>query len=201
MSKIIKKATKKLFSLEGILFLITRYGNTAARRLALDGYYESGKWDYLEATHSKDVVQTVERYINKGALLDMGCGTGVVSTLLSPGSYSSYLGIDASEEAIRRAKQRSGDNVKFKINDFLETDFGEDIFDVILFEESLYYLPSGRMDFCRKLRKHLAPEGVFIVTISNPIRYRSIITGIRDGFKIFEDRELGKSQRILLVFK
>jgi len=198
----IKNAMKRILSLKGILYLTTRYGNIHLRRLAFDSYYESGKWDYLETTHSKDVVQTVEQYLNKGTLLDIGCGPGIISKILHPDSYSYYLGIDASENAIQRAIKFTNKKVQFRVEDFHNaTNFNQDFWDVILFEESLYYLPSGYTDFCQKLKKLLTYKGVFIVTIADTARYHSIITGIRTEFNVIEDRLLCNSQRILLVFR
>lgn len=191
---------KRIFSLKGILYLVTRFGSENARKLALDGYYESGKWDYFESTHSEEVIASLEKYLNKGALLDMGCGPGIVSSLLDPDSYSYYLGVDASEEAINRANARATENKRFICRDFQGVDFGQEVFSVILFEESLYYLSSGHVDYCQKLKKHLLPGGVFIVTVADPKRYASLLSSIRGAFNILEDRPLGNSRRCLLVF-
>ena len=198
---IVDSVLKKLFSKRGMLFLMTRYGTSHTRQLALDGYYESGQWDYFETTHSDTVIEQVERYLKGGRLLDLGCGPGTVAARLNKDAFSYYLGVDASGNAIKRARDRDITNAHYQVSDFQHLDLADQVFDVILLEESIYYLPSSHLDFLDSLANHLSDDGVFIVTIADPDRYHGIVVGIRGQYALLHDAIMGNGRRLMMVFR
>jgi 2-polyprenyl-3-methyl-5-hydroxy-6-metoxy-1,4-benzoquinol methylase len=104
------------------------------------------------------------------AVLDIGCGEGILQRLLSP-TYSKYLGVDLSQAAIDRAAAAAADadNTKFVAGD--ARDFApEEHFDVVVFNECLYYFEEP-LAITQRYEGCLNKSGIFLV--SNVIRRRS----------------------------
>ncbi len=104
--------------------------------------FSSGKWDGLEfsplerARHAV-IGMFLQQYAPEGSVLDVGCGFGTTTDFLNPVQKSLYLGIDISETAVSEAKKRK--KASFLVADFLKFN-PEKKFDVLLFNEVLYYL-------------------------------------------------------------
>jgi trans-aconitate methyltransferase len=194
------KKLKSFLSAKGVLYFLTRYAGSAIRRCSFDQYYKSGRWDYLDSDHSGEMVKVVERYANKGRILDMGCGPGILAGLLNHSSFEYYRGVDASSEAIAKARKRANERICFDIGDIQRYEC-EDDFDLIVFEESLYYVPFFRYRLLKRYCRRLRPDGMFIVTVADPKRFRRMIRMIREKFQIIEDRYFKNSNRWLLVFR
>jgi 2-polyprenyl-3-methyl-5-hydroxy-6-metoxy-1,4-benzoquinol methylase len=192
---------RKILAKRGLLYFTTRFGNSLIRRIAFDEYYRTGKWDYFNNTHSEELIAIVEKYSNRGRILDMGCGPGIVVSLLNPDSFSFYQGVDASTEAITLAtKKRQNTKAEFILGD-IQTYESSDRFDVILFEESLYYVAISRLQVLRRYTTYLENNGVIIATTSDPKRYSKMLTMIRDHFTVIEDRPFTNSNRHFIVFR
>jgi predicted TPR repeat methyltransferase len=84
------------------------------------------------------IAEYIQRLCPDSPLLDIGCGTGLLSMFLS--NAVNYCGIDLSDSAIKIAKRR------FPARRFLCTDVRDFTssreFKIIVFNESLYYLNS-----------------------------------------------------------
>jgi SAM-dependent methyltransferase len=196
----VSKKLKSILSAKGVLYFLTRYAGSAMRRCSFNQYYKSGRWDYLDSDHSEEMVKVVEKYANRGRILDMGCGPGILASLLNPGSFEYYRGVDASSEAIALARKRAGEKVHFDIGDIQSYEC-EDSFDLIVFEESLYYVPFFRHRLLKYYAKRLRLKGLFIVTVADPARFAGMIRMIRRNFQVLEDRYFQESRRLLLVFR
>jgi SAM-dependent methyltransferase len=194
------KNLKNLLSAKGVLYLLTRYAGSVLRRCAFDQLYRSGRWDHLDKDHSKEVVKVVEKYANKGRILDMGCGPGILVSLLNAGSFEYYRGVDASSEAIALAQKRKSEKVHFETGD-IQNYKCSDNFDLIVFDESLYYVPFFRYQILKRYARWLRPGGTFIVTVADPHRFKHMIKIIRKRFQTVEDRYFKNSGRLLLVFR
>jgi SAM-dependent methyltransferase len=96
-----------------------------------------------------------------GAMLDLGCGDGLLRDRLHPAAFSRYLGVDFNE-AIARAQSRVDERTAFVVGD-LTTYQPESVFDTIVFNESLYYAADGAAELERYAR-WLAPDGVFLIS-------------------------------------
>ena len=143
-------------------------------RSSWDEQYASGAWDYLRSMGEAARYALIAgycRYLSaSAAVIDVGCGEGILQRLLVP-SYSRYLGIDLSGVAIERARAGAGDAANTV---FTRADGGEYApagdFDLIIFNESLYYFPRP-LEVVRRYEGHLRDGGAIIV--SNVIRRRS----------------------------
>jgi 2-polyprenyl-3-methyl-5-hydroxy-6-metoxy-1,4-benzoquinol methylase len=98
-----------------------------------------------------------------GSLLDVGCGQGVLQRRLRALGYARYLGIDGSQEAIARAQTERDARTEFRCAD-AESFTPQDRFDVIVYNEVLYYLKDP-VDVVRRLARALNPDGIVIVSM------------------------------------
>jgi 2-polyprenyl-3-methyl-5-hydroxy-6-metoxy-1,4-benzoquinol methylase len=119
----------------------------------------------------------------KGRVLDVGCGEGLLAQRLCPNAYASYLGIDLSAVAIDRANQKK--DARECRSDFLvadvETFAGDGTFDVIVFNECLYYL-SAPVETLRRYEQFLAENGTMIVSMDESVETRKIWAQIANRY-------------------
>lgn len=73
--------------------------------------YKSGRWDIFQTSKELPRYSIIVGYYDyylqkKGKILDVGCGDGTLQQKFPPDSYTSYMGIDISAEAINRAEEK-----------------------------------------------------------------------------------------------
>lgn len=129
--------------------------------------YTSGHWEYLQSLEQlaryRVIAGYCEHYAPTGTVLDVGCGDGYLRDLLGPAACSSYVGLDLSAEAIRRAQHRSNESTRFVQGDV--DDFEHDgSFDAVIFNESLYYLERP-LAVLERYASFLRDDGVMIVSM------------------------------------
>jgi SAM-dependent methyltransferase len=191
---------KQLLAVKGIHHLVTRFGPSRLRSLAFDAKYRRGDWNFTGES-SDELPSTVLRRARGGDLLILGCGSACILASFKPGAFSSVLGVDLSEEAIRLARRFANGNISFSVGDMTMFQCPKS-YDVILFSESLNYVPSSRqLGLLKRLSDHLKPGGAFIVTLAQARRYHAIIEMIRGSFHMLEDQNFTGSERHLLVFR
>lgn len=191
---------KKVFAHRGIHYILTRFGGPVLRRQAFDQKYNSGHWNYFDKEDRTEIVKVIEKYARYGHILDMGCGTGTLASMINPDAFEYYLGVDVSSEAIKRARKYECKKIEFKNSD-MQSYWCNDTFDLILFEESLYYVPFFRKRLLRRCVRWLRSQGLVIVTMADPSRFTGMVKMIRKNFHIIEERHFPNSQRLLLVFR
>ncbi|MGF6741026.1 class I SAM-dependent methyltransferase [Paraburkholderia atlantica] len=112
--------------------------------------YGSGTWDYLGTTQEiarYSVIAGYCKHLKPAArVLDVGYGAGVLASWLSGASTSSYFGVDFSEVAIEQARQANIDGAEFAVADATTFEPSQ-VFDVIVFNEMIYYLENRRNRF------------------------------------------------------
>jgi 2-polyprenyl-3-methyl-5-hydroxy-6-metoxy-1,4-benzoquinol methylase len=85
------------------------------------------------------ICEYISQTKTQGRVLDVGCGTGIISQLLDSARYD-YVGIDISDVAIDAARKKNhSKKVKF-ITSSLEEYKTEEIFDFIILNEMIYYI-------------------------------------------------------------
>lgn len=106
-------------------------------------------------------------------ILDLGCGAGNVSFLLSDylGADGIIVGIDSNEKAIERAKERSKElglsNLYFCVGDITQDfEMEHSNFDAIIVRRVLMYLPSPQNTIATAI-KYLKPNGIFLAQENN----------------------------------
>jgi 2-polyprenyl-6-hydroxyphenyl methylase/3-demethylubiquinone-9 3-methyltransferase len=163
-----------------------------------------GCWDEIYSTPGDFRYAYIEKYAHRGSILDLGCGSGNTGLELQPGSYACYVGVDISDAAIRIARERSklADRMN---NRYAQGDITEfvpvQLFDVILFRESIYYIPISKiLETLRRYSHFLVPNGVIIVTLSRGPAGPQIQELIVGNFHMLEQAE-GQDGSHLIVLR
>ncbi|ASU32103.1 class I SAM-dependent methyltransferase [Mucilaginibacter xinganensis] len=116
---------------------------------------QTGNAGYVYALNFLNLTPTTQ-------LLDVGCGSGLFSSLASAtGAY--VTGIDASEELIEQARQRHT-TANFSTGEMEELPFDDDTFDVVCGFNSFQYAASTPNAFVGA-RRVLKPGGKIVVMI------------------------------------
>ncbi len=159
---------------------------------------EDGRGEGMEA-HHRDITEKTVSLMNLKAgerVLDLGCGTGWAVRLLSrmvsegPAGFGQVVGVDISDEMIRRARTASRDfeNTLFVWASAGQIPWEENYFDKVLSVESFYYYPDqdrtlaelfrvmaprGRMFILMNLYKENPPSLGWVDKLKVPVQVRS----------------------------
>lgn len=147
------------------------------------------------------LIQAQTRHLS---VLDLGCGTGIMKKYLPDNILT---GVDISADAIRKA--RRSDPESEYICAPIEAYNPTGKFDIILFNEILYYLPDAYGSVCF-FSKYLHDDGTIILSVYNPgkaHRFGSVFCGLIEeikqwDFSITEEIELangGLSWKIICL--
>lgn len=192
---------------------IMSYGPKQMKQRVWDKEFAGGKWNFIDDTAGDCVYQYLETYTRNGSILDLGCGPGNTANELDESTYGSYLGLDISQEAVAKADKRTKaagrtHKNRFTTGDFLSFDPG-DKFDVILFRESMYHIPLGKIKpVLRHYSKYLTDRGVFIVRMylslegKNKFRPTRMVRMIEDNYDVLEKGQFGgEGAATVVVFR
>jgi SAM-dependent methyltransferase len=151
-----------------VVAALKSYGPSSVKKLLWDNEFSGTKWDFIDNTAGDCVYLNLEKYAKNGSILDLGCGPGNTANELSATAYESYVGVDISEAALAKARKRTAESGREGRNAFLRGDFinfqPSQNFDVILFRESIYHVPMGRIkETLDHYANYLKQNGVFIV--------------------------------------
>lgn len=134
------------------------YVRAFSRQSTVDAY---AQWQKFSNTES----QYVDRFIKIGdRVLDLGCGTGRIPSILGEKIIRGYLGIDCSTAMITKAKELNP-GFRFLCEDILEPTYTERNFDVVLLMNNVVDMlhPIARRQALFGLARNvLAPSGVMI---------------------------------------
>ena len=132
-----------------------------------DHQHTTGYWDFLAGIEELSRYSAIAGYCQflkpAARVLDVGCGTGLLAERLSRDRMSAYLGIDLSPAAIERARRLDLENVEFIVGNAATFEPSQ-VFDIIIFNEILYYLKRPEVH-AQRYASHLAPGGHLIVSM------------------------------------
>jgi ubiquinone/menaquinone biosynthesis C-methylase UbiE len=144
-------------------------------RVEFNRWAEDGRGDEMENHHLNITEQTVRQMdLRSGErVLDLGCGTGWATRLLArivgegPDDLGQVIGLDVSDEMIRRARAQSKDfeNVMYVVGAADRIPWEENYFDKILSIESFYYYPDQERALAELFRV-MSPNGKLFILIN-----------------------------------
>jgi 2-polyprenyl-3-methyl-5-hydroxy-6-metoxy-1,4-benzoquinol methylase len=137
-----------------------------------EAQYAAGRWDFLAQLSELSRFSVLAGYIwhlkPGAAVLDVGCGQGVLARRLPNSSYSRYVGIDLSGSAISVAQEQQPERTAFLAADCEDYSPAEQ-FDVIVFNEVLCCLRDPLRTVERYARS-LNPGGLLLVSMCTAAR-------------------------------
>ncbi len=170
--------------------------------------YAEGHWDFLDSLQQRPrhyVIAGMLRALGEDAsrVLDVGCGTGALTAHL-PGNVCDYVGLDVSSEAVRICDEKFGPSTAHTfVASAFEAYVPQEPFDVIVFNEMLYYYPVRRIpDVIGRARGLLAPGGSIVVSVhERSLKKRPVWKRLRTTLTPAEamravDEETGRTWRI-----
>ena len=87
--------------------------------------------------------QTLLSEVDAGRILDVGCGSGQFTEILtgSLNSFDSITGIDVTEEYLSEARLKfPGNQYEFMVADSLELPFEDEIYDMVTISKALHHV-------------------------------------------------------------
>lgn len=146
------------------LFFLRKYQHYNVPTVAWNDQYATGRWEYLkdlsEVHRNSIIAGCCQRLAAQPSVLDIGCGEGILQEMIAPW-YGSYVGIDLSQEAINKAQAKSDARTTFICAD--ATTFApQESYDIIVFNECLYYFPDP-LQVARSLAKCVRPDGGHLI--------------------------------------
>jgi ubiquinone/menaquinone biosynthesis C-methylase UbiE len=136
---------------------------------------EEGRGEEMEKHHISIAEQTIRLMDLKAGerVLDLGCGSGWATRILArmvgegAGGAGQVVGIDVSDEMIRRARAQSRDfdNILYVWGSAAEIPWQENYFNKVLSIESFYYYADQDVAL-RELFRVMAPRGQMFILIN-----------------------------------
>ncbi|MBT2562529.1 class I SAM-dependent methyltransferase [Pedobacter sp. ISL-64] len=152
-----------------------------------DHQYSTGQWDVLKSPLEYQRFEAVRTVIynlesKKPKVLEIGCGEGLLQQKLEKSSYGLFLGIDISTVAIEKASKLTSLNVTYAVEDMEAYNPPTD-FDLIIFNESIYYSPTPIQLF-ERYAKFLRKGGMMVLSIYKTTANDILLNEINKSFQL-----------------
>ena len=143
--------------------------------------------------------------IEDGIVLELGCGTGVMTELLAESGYD-MIGVDNSEEMLGEAMEKraeSGHEILYLEQDMREFELYGTVRAIVSVCDCMNYIlePEDLTEVFRLVNNYLDPGGVFIFDMNTEYKYREImadntIAEDRDDSSFIWDNQYEEEERI-----
>ena len=168
------------------------YGDSPKAKDGWDAQFSNGQWEYMrkETPRYATIIDCIRRYSGAGAILDVGCGQGILFQHVMDANlpHRRYVGVDISEVAIAGLAPYNDGRHSFVQGDG-DTYEPEGRFDLIIFNESLYYLKEP-LQALQRYATALEPKGVFLIsTYTSSRRALAILRDVKRKFTVVEEKE------------
>ena len=126
------------------------------------------------------LVEKLEEYkVPKGLVLDLGCGTGTLTEMLSEKGYD-MIGVDNSAQMLSIAMEKQEEskaNILYLMQDMREFELYGTVSAVISVCDSLNYLleEEDLVETFRLVNNYLDPKGIFIFDFNTVYKYSQVI--------------------------
>lgn len=133
--------------------------------------YES-RCDYISSL-------LAENGVSKGILLDLACGTGTMSLLLSEKGYD-VIGVDASEEMLSQAQEKKmekGADIIFLCQKMEELDLFGTINAAVSTLDSLNHVTDEEAlrEIFRRVSLFMEDGGIFLFDVNTPYKHKEVL--------------------------
>lgn len=155
-----------------------------------DYQYEKGMWDGLRDQEMERILvakDMLERYVNGGNVLEIGCGEGIFFNQIPENIYSFYEGIDISKVAIDKIEPSF--KSLFKVADMEIYQPNKETYSVIVFNEVLYY-SKNPIQLLKHYSKYLDDKGIMIIGMYLSAKSLDIWQQVNESFKILEAKDV-----------
>lgn len=140
-------------------------------------------------------------------VLDLACGEGYGSFLLSEWGAKEVIGVDISKESINNAnKNFKKDNIKFLVSDAEKLSTLEDkSFDLIVSFETIEHLKNPDL-FLKEIKRLIKPNGIIIMSCPNDYFYYPLENEKNEyhlrkysfeEYKELSEKHLGKAKKFM----
>ena len=117
-----------------------------------------------------------DRKITEGLVLELGCGTGKLMTLLGKAGFD-MIGVDNSVEMLQIAREKTSQDFLYLLQDMREFELYGTVKAVISVCDSVNYIT--KKEELRKVfqlvNNYLDPEGVFIFDFNTIYKYKEVM--------------------------
>ena len=122
-----------------------------------------------------NIIKEVES-VNFTSMLDVGCGTGeLINIIKSKNDKAKYYGLDLSENMIKVAESKLGNNAMLAVGDSENLPYEDSEFDLILCNDSFHHYPNPEKVLSEMYRV-LKDNGYLIIgECAQPIISREIV--------------------------
>ncbi len=144
-------------------------------------YYYDGLTENVDYKKRCDYIRDLlaENGIGEGILLDLACGTGTVSLMLSRMGYD-VIGVDASEDMLSVAQEKkmeTGEDVIFLCQRMEELDLFGTINAAVSTLDSINHVTQADTvrEIFRRVSLFMEDKGIFIFDVNTPYKHRNIL--------------------------
>lgn len=130
---------------------------------------ETYRGTLVEAEHMARYIWAAKLAAGK-AILDVGCGVGYGSKILSDAGANSVSGVDVDPGAILAAGESYGDTASFSVGDMLALELADDAYDLVVCFEAIEHVADPARAIA-EFKRVLRDDGLLVISTPNKRAY------------------------------
>ena len=132
------------------------------------------------------------------SVLDVGCGTGILSVMAKKAGAGRVVALDLDEQALKKSRETfeiNGVEVDLRESNFLSALKNNEIFDIIVSNMIVELLEQ----FCGLLKDHMNEDSILILSGISDLKFAGFKKQVSEEFRIMEEE--GENEWRSLVLK